>query len=88
MCRVDQDNKQHVTSAKEWAEKAYDIASVELPPTHPIRLKIALSLAKFYENVRNNLTLFLFTNIPFSACMISNWQQIQPRRHLMIAYLS
>ena len=50
----DQDKEESANEALKAYKSASDIAQVELPPTHPIRLGLALNFSVFYYEIRND----------------------------------
>ncbi|XP_035684174.1 LOW QUALITY PROTEIN: 14-3-3 protein eta-like [Branchiostoma floridae] len=43
-----------VKDAKAYYEKAHDVAAIEMPATHPIRLGLALNFSVFHYEIRND----------------------------------
>ncbi|CAH1271197.1 YWHAZ [Branchiostoma lanceolatum] len=50
----DSEREDMVTKANESYEKAYDKATTELAPAHPVRLGVALSFSVFHYEIRND----------------------------------
>lgn len=51
-----------ITSSQEAYQKALDISITEMPPTHPIRLGLALNFSVFYYEIVNS---------PEKACQLA-----------------
>ncbi|CAH8560254.1 unnamed protein product [Dicrocoelium dendriticum] len=59
---VDDERKAVAGKSNEAYQEATDIATAELPPTHPIRLGLALNYSVFYYEILNN---------PQKACQLA-----------------
>ncbi|XP_051245952.1 14-3-3 protein beta/alpha-like [Dicentrarchus labrax] len=58
----EEEKKSSIQNSEEAYQKAYDISSKEMAPTHPIRLGLALNFSVFYYEI---------TNSPEKACNLA-----------------